>query len=233
MSEEGKPPEKSGGDVANAIGKALASSVPVVGGALGVLYENVFAPPFAMRQQRFMEYLYERVEQLKENVKDLTDKKLSEDPEFISAVARAAQIALRTHDEDKLKLLMNALQNVVIQDIGQIEAHIFLSAIDELTTLHVRTLYYLSDPIKYQKKVGVYNPNVRIGSPNANLIGTIPIYRNNRLLLDIVQGDLIRRGFASDNNGDTNRSDALVSSSTVLGDRFLDFLRKPFPSDEE
>lgn len=229
MSEEGKPPEKSGGDVANAIGKALASSVPVVGGALGVLYENVFAPPFAMRQQRFMEYLYERVEQLKENVKDLTDKKLSEDPEFISAVARAAQIALRTHNEDKLKLLMNALQNIVVMDIGELESHLFLTGIDELTPLHVHTLSFYDNPIEYMTKMGVYNPNVRLGTPNANLKTAISIFRDNSLLLDIIKGDLVRRGFVHDIQGDTNMTNPLVSYTTKLGTRFLQFLSRPFP----
>ncbi|TOO00399.1 hypothetical protein CGH46_22250, partial [Vibrio parahaemolyticus] len=83
-------------------------------------------------------------------VENLTPEKLSEHDAFISAYLQASNIAVRTHQEEKIKALNNAVKNTVLNnEIDETLKLMFIRFIDEMTPLHFRILHFLSTPEHY------------------------------------------------------------------------------------
>ena len=107
MNKEMKSvPSNSKGDVLHAITKAGLSAIPIVGGPAVELFQYVVQPPLEKRRFEWMTSIGEKLNELEENKFDL--EKLKNDENFISVMMNASQMALRTHQEEKLDALRNA-----------------------------------------------------------------------------------------------------------------------------
>ena len=104
-----RPPKEGKGAIALKIAEAGISAIPVVGGPLAVLSEFL-AEPYSRRQQSWLEQLAGVVSELQDRVSDLS-KPLDDNEQFLTAVLHANQIAMRTHQEEKLRALRNAVRN--------------------------------------------------------------------------------------------------------------------------
>lgn len=58
---ETPPSSMIAGDVAREFGKAIVSAIPMAGGPLQILFENVFSAPIEKRKQAWLEQLAEVV----------------------------------------------------------------------------------------------------------------------------------------------------------------------------
>jgi hypothetical protein len=138
------PPEEGTTDLVLRLMKAGISAIPGVGGPVVELM-NILGSPIERRRLEWLTALGEDLSRLKEQVADLTDRKLSENAAFVSAVLQATQIAGRTHQEKKLEALRNAVLNVAAGSAPEDDIQsMFLDAVDSLTASHVRFLSALA-----------------------------------------------------------------------------------------
>jgi len=103
-------PKQSIGDVAHAIAKAGLSAIPVVGSPVAELLQLLIQPPIEKRRTEWMSQIGEALRDLE--AKGLKLEDLQNNDQFVSAVMYASQLALRTHQSEKLAALRNAILNV-------------------------------------------------------------------------------------------------------------------------
>jgi len=212
-------PKKTKGDTAHATAKAGLSAIPIIGGPAAELFQNVIQPPLEIRRIEWMQQVGEKLRALEEN--GLKIKDLKENEEFISAVMYASQIALRTHKNEKLQALRNAIINVAKGKAPEeVLQHIFLNLIDSFTELHIRILKLFQNP--------KLPPNLSMGGFSDVLEYNIPELCGRRDLYDQVWRDLYTCGLVStDNLHVTMTSHGLGQKRTTgMGDAFLKFIEE-------
>src|SRR5271154_2200053 len=111
MADIPELPKKSAADLSYGITKAVVSAIPVGGGAAAEIMGIVFGSPLERRREEWFKRLAELVNEIQEHVAELTPEKLSENEAFVSTAIHASQIALRTHQQEKLDALRNAVIN--------------------------------------------------------------------------------------------------------------------------
>jgi hypothetical protein len=134
------PVDKSIGDAALEMSKALASFLP-----LGPnLIESIFTSPLSRRREKWFNEVCEMINELNRKIEEFDINSLISDEKFVTLVIEASHIAIRTHHEEKIKYLKNALQNVAI-DSSKFESfdEIFINLIDILTPLHIQVLKHI------------------------------------------------------------------------------------------
>lgn len=231
MSE--KPPTKrSKGDIAHAIVKAAASSIPVAGGAVSVLFEEIFQRPLEKRREKWLRLLSDAVEELKEKVEGIENSDLSENESFISAVMQASQMAQRTHQDEKLNALRNAIQNAALPHAPDEDLQlVFLRFIDELTPWHLRILDLFDSPEEWARKHGKQFPGWSMGGGSTVLEFAYSDLRGQRDFYDQIVSDLQVRGLLSQGGFlHTNMTGGgmLATRTTPMAKQFLRFISKPF-----
>jgi hypothetical protein len=200
MSDIPEQPKKSAADVAYGVTRAAVSAVPWVGSPSAELIGVIFGPPLERRREEWMEKLAGAVREVQEKLPELTPEKLSSDPAFISVAMRATEIAIRTHEQEKLEALRNAIVNSQLpESIDETIQQIFLNNIDVLTAWHLKLLVFFDDPPDWTRVNKIQVPNLNMGSPAQilehamhDLAGKRDFY--NRLVEDLVQRGLMPGG---------------------------------------
>lgn len=212
-------PEREKGDAAHAIAKAVLSALPIVGGAAAELFQSLIQPPLERRRDKWMEQVGEELAKLAEAGFSLEG--LQENEEFVSVVATASQIALRTHQEEKIAALRNAIANVAKgQAPDETLQHIFLNLVDSFTELHIRILKLFQAP----------NPPSSLGMGGLGnvLEHNMPELRGNRELYDQIWTDLYSRGLVNTQQMHITMSGPGLAQkrTTPMGDAFLTFIEE-------
>lgn len=194
-----KFPKKSKADYANSIAKGVLSAVPVAGGPLSVLFETVFSSPLDKRKEQWFHSLAEAIEKINEKVEDMTPEALSQNETFISASMQATQIALRSHQKEKLTALKNAIINSAIDiSMDENKSLMFVRIIDEMTPIHLKVLAFLNNPKSFEHELQSRKPhNVKTHyGENINIWDEYyPEMRSSRDFILQVVKDLIAKGF--------------------------------------
>lgn len=139
MQKSLDPPKPSAGDTAFAIARAGLSTIPIVGGAAVELLQLVIQSPLEKRRNAWVQQVGAKLHELEAQGFQLDT--LQTNDEFISAVLHASQIALRTHQREKLEALRNAIANIALgQKPDETVQHVLLSLLDSLTAMHLRIL---------------------------------------------------------------------------------------------
>lgn len=130
-----KPPKsKSKGDIAREVGRAIVSAIPVAGGPIQVVFENVFSAPIEKRKQVWLEKLAEIVTELQQRVDGLTPETLAANDVFVTVAMQASEVAIRNHQNEKIKALRNAVLNVGLPNPPEEDEQlIFVRLVDQLT----------------------------------------------------------------------------------------------------
>ncbi len=213
-------PEQSGGDVAHSIVKAGLSAIPVFGGTVAELFQNVMQSPIERRRGAWRVQVGERLQKLEETGFDL--ETLQENEQFISAVMYASQLALRTHEKEKLVALCNAIVNIAKgQAPEDAMQHIFLNLIDMLTELHIQILKLFQAPTP--------PPGTLMGGLGKVLEYHMPEMRGQSKLYKQLWKDLYMRGLVTTEgmNITMDEKDLRQKRTTELGDMFLGFIENP------
>lgn len=138
-------PKPTKGDVAHALAKAGLSAIPIVGGPAVELFQLILQPPLEKRRIEWMAGVGSRLWELQEN--GLKLEELQSNEQFISAVLHASQVALSTHQAEKLAALRNALMNIAEGYASDEEVqHHFFQLIESFTGLHLRMLKVAQAP---------------------------------------------------------------------------------------
>ncbi|MBP6156780.1 MAG: hypothetical protein KBA62_06010 [Polaromonas sp.] len=220
MNKEMKSvPSNSKGDVLHAITKAGLSAIPIVGGPAVELFQYVVQPPLEKRRFEWMTSIGEKLNELEENKFDL--EKLKNDENFISVMMNASQMALRTHQEEKLDALRNAILNVAKGEApDESVQHLFLNFVDFFTAPHLRILKVFQAPKA--------PPSISMGGLSNVLEFNIPELKNRTDIYDQFWRDLYSRGLVNTDSLHTMMSNSGLSAqrTTNLGNAFLKFIEK-------
>jgi hypothetical protein len=126
------PVGKSAGDYAHLISRAGISSLPLIGSAALELFNAVIAQPIERRRDEWMAEVADTLNILQEKF-DLLPETLAKNEAFVTFVMHASQVAMRTHEEQKLRALKNAVINAALDTSPHAaKQHLFLRLIDDL-----------------------------------------------------------------------------------------------------
>ena len=219
-SDKLEVPKQSAGDAAHAVAKAGISTIPFVGGPAAELFQWVVQPPLERRREHWMAAVGEKLKELESRGLDL--EALSCNEQFVSAVMQASQIALRTHQSEKLEALRNAVLNVATgQAPDDTLQHIFLNLVDALTEQHLRVLKVFQSPTP--------PPGMSMGGLGHVLEHNIPELRRRQDLYIQLWVDLYARGLVNTErlNVTMSGNGLAAKRTTDLGDAFLHFVASP------
>ena len=146
-----KFPKRSRDDTVHAILKGAVSAVPILGGPLSVLVDELFTPSLEKRRQDWLERLCETIKEIDtklNEVEEIVDH-LSSNELFISTTLQATRIAMRNHSQIKLKALQNAIKSSALNhDLDENQQIMYLRFIDDLTPFQIRMLIFLNNTPK-------------------------------------------------------------------------------------
>ena len=220
MANPIEPPKASKGDLAHTIAKAGLAAIPVLGGPAAELFQLVIQPPLERRRAEWMAAVGERLQELQDAGVQLED--LAENEEFITAAMHASNIALRTHQKEKLEALRNAVLNVAIgQAPDDALQHMFFRWIESLSPLHLRFLKFFQAPAP--------QPGLSMGGLSSVLEHNMPELRGKRHIYDQVWKDLYSSGLVNTETLHATMSgNGLTEKRTSeLGDAFIAFIADP------
>jgi hypothetical protein len=161
-------------------------------------------------------------ESLAERLKAIEGKleSLADNPAFVTTVLQATQIALRTHQEEKLEALRNAVVNSTTdQGLEPDLRAVFLNFVDAFTPTHLRILKYFQNRESFDVRTALLD------------VRAVQQSRNATELTNIMVEELARNGLLEDHRPyaargrDTGES-LLTFAWTVspLGAQFLEFI---------
>jgi len=221
---EFEPPSRSKGDIVHMGVKAIASAVPVVGGPAAELFQFVIQPPLEKRRDEWMRAVGKALEELSEQDRVKLDG-LSQNEQFVTAVMEASQVALRTHQQDKLAALRNAVLNVALGSApDDTKQHMFFRLVDDFTPLHIQLLRLFQIPVPPQKTdVGEF------AKANEYCIAQL---RAQDALYTQVGRELVTNGLLNPSDlgmivTELNLSLYYKKRTSPFGDEFLSFISDP------
>lgn len=218
MADDLKLPKSSNLDYAHAVTRASLSAIPVIGGPLTELFQSIVQPPLEKRRNEWTEEVTKRLIDL-ENQGVLQLEDLKDNQEFVSGVTQITQIALRTHIEEKLEALRNALLNIAQGSApDEVKQQIFLNHIERLTSLHIQLLKVFQDPTP--------PPGMSMGGLMSVVEHSLPHYRNERELVGQAWSDLYSVGLVNTQGLNTTMSEGGLAQKRTnpLGDEFISFI---------
>jgi hypothetical protein len=196
------------GDVAHALVKGALSGVPIAGGVAAELFGLMLAPPLSKRRDAWFESLAQRLKVVEAKVGSL-----GENPAFVTTTLQATQIAIRTHQEEKLEALRNAVVNSAMGTAPEDDMRaVFLNLIDAFTPTHLLILKLFKnrasvDALTFQR------------------------LRDARAVTDVMVNELARNGLIEDHRpyaarGRDSGESLLISDWTLskLGSQFIEFI---------
>jgi hypothetical protein len=225
IEEDLKP---STGDYVYTGVKAGLSTIPVYGGAVTNLLANIIPAPLEKRRTKWFIDFDKRLQLLEETVEGFSSKRLAENEIFISMFFYATNIAIRTHQEEKLEALRNAITNSILHpEIDESLQLMFLNLVDRYTPWHLIILQFLDNPRQYGESRGIKYPSWSSGGGAAVLEATFPQLKNKREFYDQIVKELFSNGMLdSDTFLHTTMTDQgmFASRTTEMGKQFLDFI---------
>ena len=223
---ENFPEKKSAGDYALIALKGSVSVIPTVGG-LAAEFIGLINTPLERRKVNWLNDLAERVGELEKEGFSATE--LQENQEFITAVTHATQIAIRSHEEEKLDALRNAVINTAKKlDVGKNMRMIFLLYIDLLSPWHLKLLDFFKNPKGLCTSKGVDVSKYSMGGIAQVLEDCFPELQGRRDFYDLISADLYSKGLISSESLHVTMSAAgiMEKRTTLIGDNFLLFVSK-------
>jgi hypothetical protein len=214
--------------------KGVASLIPGGGELFGLL-----TSPLARRRDDWMEDLERRLRDLEGHVKGFRFDDLGQDDQFVSATLQATQAALKTHQEEKLEALRNAVLNVASgKETDPDRQTVFIDLVARFTPFHLALLRFFQNPQGYCDSKEVISPPDRDNQPiflllhdcMPNLVAQTKSPTNLReaagtQFLDIVVMDLAGAALITpDLKNVYQKPPRYQRWTTHLGDDFLDFI---------
>ncbi len=220
MADKHAVPKPSAGDAAHAIVKAGLSAVPIVGGPAVELFQFLIQPPLDRRRNEWMARVGEALSRLEDRGLDI--ESLRDNDQFVSVVMQASQIAVRTHQQEKLEMLRNAVLNVATgQSTDESLQTMFLNFVDVFTEWHIRVLRFAQAPPG--------NSNVIGGALAQILEDAFPELRGQREFYDSVWRDLFQRGLVNTEGLHVMMTGSGLAArrTTGHGNKFIAFVTAP------
>lgn len=214
-------------DIAYASVKAVLGSIPIAGAAASELFGLLVTPPLEKRREKWMQEIGEGLTTLeKDKLIDLSKLQLNDS--FIDIVIKITQLAIKTNEKDKLLLFQSIIENAALnQTLDITETHIFLNLIDSFTIWHIKLLLFFNDPEGWFNQNNKPIPNYMAGSLFGVLSDAYPELKEKPDLCNLIWDDLKRASLHNTGslNGVLRQNGLLVSRTTDLGKRFIEFIK--------
>jgi hypothetical protein len=227
MSDIPEEPKKSAADVAYTVVKAAVSAVPVAGGPAAEVLGLIFGPPLEKRREKWLEQLADAIREIQEKMAELTPEKLSENEAFVTTALHATEIAVRTHDQEKLEALRNSVVGAALPDApDETLQQIFLNYVDSLTGWHLRILSFFDDPRGWGESHKIKYQTWTMGSSSRVLEASMPELAGRRAFYDLIISDLEQRGLMPGGgvHAMVTAEGMFSPRTTPLGKQFLNFI---------
>jgi hypothetical protein len=222
-SRQPLPNEPEFGDHRVAVIKGGLGSIPVLGNVLAEEL-GLLAPPLTRRRDAWFEDLARRLRDLETKVAGFRFDNLSQNEQFVSATAQATQAALRTHQQEKLDALRNAVLNVAAGTApAEDKQWLFLHLVDQLSALHLRLLAFAKAPAKYGGSNWFRTPQ---GSPMVDFTISAAFPGADEQLLSLARSELTSLGLISIPT-QVPRAPGFPPFTRTLGEELLRFIREP------
>jgi hypothetical protein len=208
--------------------KAGLSTAPFVGGPLAEFFAVVIAPPLEKRRDAWLIEIYRRLKLLEGTVEGFKIESLATNESFISTLFQATNVAIRTHQKEKLEALTNAVTNSVLAPtIDENYQLIFLNLIDRYTPWHLILLHFLADPQAHGERQGIEYSQWLGGGLGTVIEFVFPNLKEKQHLYNQIIKDMISDGLLNDGaylQGILTPSGMLASRITDVGKQFLEFI---------
>ncbi len=215
-----------------AAGKAAVSLIPFVGGSAAEVLGAFFGPQIEKRKTAWFERVVSGLEERSRQVVMPEDWWQSE--AFTTAFLQASRIAMRTHEQEKLDALRNAVVNVAAGKGPEDDLQVmYFDVMDGLTPCHMQLLAFLSNPSSFgfaeKDETGAPSfPPAQAGEFVARYVSCLA---NRSQVYELYAGGLVARGLIDAPGaffGGKPTVDALKSITvTWFGRGFLDFISAP------
>jgi hypothetical protein len=212
-------PKVSGDDVAYALVKAAISVVPLAGSPINEMLQ-LLGSPVEKRRDEWMGRISAAIRKLESN--GLTIESLKSNEQFVSSVLQATFIAQRTHQQEKLEALRNALVNIATNSApDEALQSIFLGYVEAFTEWHIRILRLFQAPTATGDMAELREV---LEHRYPELRGRSDLY--NAVWRDLVLRELVNMQFLHGSLRGTGGS-LIDKRTTPLGDLFLKFIAEP------
>lgn len=230
-------PENEARDRIRQIIQAVVDVAPG-GGGVNRVADVLFAAKVQKRRDDWFRRIGVALAELLQRADDLDAAvdALASDDRLVTAVMVATDIAGRTHEEEKLEALRNAcLHTATDKDLDDQYVYVFLRLIDDLSTLHLKVLTYLSDPIGYFEMHNIERPHFIAAARRQAFEQAMPAVAADKQITDLVLRDLEARGLnkGGDLTGIVSENAVYDTMATDLGLEFLAFIAPPWPRVDE
>ena len=222
-----KAPKASPGDAAHSLIRAAVSATPVVGGPAAVIFEAILRPPIEKRRDEWIESIVAELKKLEADFDEVKMENLREHEGFITTLASASQIAMRTHQDEKLEALRNAVLNTAMRSEPDEDLQaIFLHLVDRFTPWHLKILKLFEQPEQWLKQHDIDYSHYYMGSPAQVLEDAFPELRDQREFYDLIVSELSSAGLMGIGSlhSSMTATGMLSGRTTQLGRRFLRFI---------
>lgn len=225
IQEDLKP---STGDYAYAGVRAGLSTVPFLGGPLAEFFSMVIAPPLEKRRDAWMIEIFTRLKKLEAQIEGFKIENLTTNENFISTLFYATQIAMRSHQQEKLEALRNAVINSIsMPTVDENLQLMFLNLIDRYTPWHLKLLQFADNPRKYGESLGVkYTPGFG-GSFGSVIETTFSELKDERKFYDQIVKELISDGLLQEGvylHAGMTEQGMFASRTTDMSKKFIQFI---------
>ena len=200
--------------------KAALGVIPYAGAAAAELFTLVIAPPLIKRRDEWIESIAQGLRSLETQIEGFRIENLSKDDAFVTAVMRATQSAICTHQKEKLNALRNAVLNVALHREPDEDVQLlFLSFADALTQWHLRILKYFDE----------HPTAAQSGYRSGDLLKIYPELDGQEHFYEQIVRDLYTRGLVLSNvtPGTATAFMSYAGKTTNLGKSFLEFITPP------
>ena len=222
-------PRKTAGDTAHALVKAALSAVPVAGGPLAELFAYLIDEPVKKRRDDWIEEVAGSLEDLRARIGDDFIEGLRHNESFTTILLNASQIAVRSHQREKIEALANAVLNSALgMTPDETERAIMLDLIDRLTPTHVSLLRLFQAP-QNNPAVAQRMSSMFSGGLTQIVWAAFPELQSRSELVNLIWRDLSNAGLMTEGglNVMMTGGGLIQKRTTTFGDRFLEFISKP------
>jgi len=149
-----EPPQRLKSDWKHALVRAGIAAVPWVGSPAVEILSQVLTPPIEERRNEWLKGLAEAILRLEGKVEAFKVEALRDNAVFVTAFLQASQVAVRSHQREKLEALRNAVLNVALgnmPDQDQDLQMMFISWIEVFTPTHLQVLRIFGAPLHLQQ----------------------------------------------------------------------------------
>lgn len=209
--------------------KAGLSTIPVYGGAVTNLISNIIPAPLERRRTKWFVDFDKRLQLLEEKVKGFNSKGLAENEIFISMFFYASNIAIRTHQEEKLEALRNAVINSILHpEIDESLQQMYLNLIDKYTPWHLVLLQFADNPRQYGGAHGIKYPGWTFGGNLGTVIEvTFPELKDKQGFYEQIVKEMMSDGLLTQGGylqAMMTEEGMFASRTTEMGKQFLNFI---------